>query len=313
MQKKWYYYRVYGLNIKSDIEIKEFVEINNHDSIQVTICYSEIPDRIINKFREGNVCDINDNDIWFNIENIAVYHVKDGNLINYNPYENVDFYYLKTFIECTCLGFIMLQRNKIAIHGGTSVINDQAIIITGEKGAGKSSLTTALREKGYKFISDDIAPIEFGDSIEVNPGFPYQKLCYDTAKKMEYNPDEFFSFMSDSEIKYLIPVFNDFQSKDTELASIFEIVKGNVDTVIIEEVKSSDKLANIIKNIYRGEFIGILGGMKPEYFKKCLNIAQKVKMYKIIRPYKGFTVDDQIRLIEEKVFTRGKNEIIYKC
>ena len=183
MQKKWYYYRVYGLNIKSDIEIKEFVEINNHDSIQVTICYSEIPDRIINKFREGNVCDINDNDIWFNIENIAVYHVKDGNLINYNPYENVDFYYLKTFIECTCLGFIMLQRNKIAIHGGTSVINDQAIIITGEKGAGKSSLTTALREKGYKFISDDIAPIEFGDSIEVNPGFPYQKLCYDTAKK----------------------------------------------------------------------------------------------------------------------------------
>ena len=70
----------------------------------------------------------------------------------------------------------MIQRDIVAIHGGTIVIDNKAIILTGNRGAGKSTLTTGLRLKGYPFISDDVAAIEIKDSIPmVKHGFPYQK------------------------------------------------------------------------------------------------------------------------------------------
>ena len=65
---------------------------------------------------------------------------------------------MKIYVMCSCLGFIMLQRNMVAIHGGGVIeMDNKAVIFTGDRGAGKSTLTTALRRKGYKFISDDVA------------------------------------------------------------------------------------------------------------------------------------------------------------
>lgn len=36
---------------------------------------------------------------------------------------------------------MLIQRNIVAIHGGSVLIDDKAIICTGDTGAGKSTLT----------------------------------------------------------------------------------------------------------------------------------------------------------------------------
>ena len=81
------------------------------------------------------------------------------------------------------------------------------------------------------------------------------------------------------------------------------ITVGDVEEVTIEELKGSEKINNIINNIYRGEYIKHLGGVNPEYFKKCLNIAKNINFYVVTRPKDQFTVDKQIALIEEKILT----------
>ena len=84
--------------------------------------------------------------------------------------ENANMQLMKIYIMCSCLGFIMLQRDMVAIHGGVIEMDNNAVIFTGDRGAGKSTLTTALREKGYKFISDDVAGIMFDKVPYVMPG-----------------------------------------------------------------------------------------------------------------------------------------------
>ena len=197
----------------------------------------------------------------------------------------------------------MLQRKMVAIHGGVIEMDNKAVIFTGDRGAGKSTLTTALRRKGYKFISDDVAGIKIDKVPYVMPGFPYQKLCESAMDKFGYDKERYTSFMSDKEVKYIVPAMDEFVNEKRELVSIVKLTVGDVDEVTIEELRGSEKLNNIIENIYRGEYIKHLGKMDPIYFKQCVDIAKNIRFFKITRPANQFTVDTQIDLIEGEIIS----------
>ena len=199
-------YYVYGLKIKSEIEIEEFVKLDNiADEDVVTISYSTMSDDIKEKIKEGIRINLSNNKIWFHINDIATYCVSNGNKVEVELCDNADMQLMKIYVMCSCLGFIMLQRKMVAIHGGVIEMDNKAVIFTGDRGAGKSTLTTALRRKGYKFISDDVAGIKIDKVPYVMPGFPYQKLCESAMNKFGYDKEAFTSFMSDKEVKYVVP------------------------------------------------------------------------------------------------------------
>lgn len=295
-------YYVYGLKIKSEIEIKEFVKLDYiNDEDVVAISYGRMSDEIKEGIREGKSIGLSDNKIWFHINDIATYCVSNGNKVEVELCDNADMKLMKIYVMCSCLGFIMLQKKMVAIHGGVIEIDNKAVIFTGDRGAGKSTLTTALREKGYKFISDDVAGIKIDKVPYVMPGFPYQKLCESAMDKFGYDKEKNTSFMSDKEVKYVVPALDEFVYEGRELVSIVKLTVGDVEEVTIEELRGSEKLNNIIENIYRGEYIKHLGKMDPIYFKQCVDIAKNINFYVVTRPKDKFTVDKQIELIEDKL------------
>lgn len=295
-------YYVYGLNIKSEIEIEEFVKLDYiADEDVVTISYSTMSDDIKEKIKEGVRINLSNNKIWFHINDIATYCVTDGNKIEVELCDNADMQLMKIYVMCSCLGFIMIQKKMVAIHGGVIEMDNKAVIFTGDRGAGKSTLTTALRERGYKFISDDVAGIKINKVPYVMPGFPYQKLCESAMDKFGYDKEMYTSFMSDKEVKYVVPALDEFIYEGRELVAIVKLTVGDVDEVTIEELRGSEKLNNIIENIYRGEYINDLGMMDPIYFKQCIDIAKNIRFFKITRPANKFTVDNQIELIEREL------------
>ncbi|MEG1295166.1 hypothetical protein [Niameybacter sp.] len=300
--QKDYKYRVYGLEIGSEIEIPEFIVDKSikESPNQVRICYGAMSEEIKTQIAEGRKSYMSSQDIWFYIDNIATYRITNGNLIEVEPCENCDTQLMKIFVMCSCLGFIMIQRNKVAIHGGTVVMGNKAVVITGNRGAGKSTLTTALRKKGYKFLADDVAATTLIDRPMVQCGFPYQKLCEDAMDALGYDKATCTSFEGDNKVKYIVPALEDFQEEDTPLTAICEIVASDVEAVEIEAIKGQEKLQYILKNLYRSEFLPSLG-VPTEYFKQCVQIAKSVAFYKVKRPREGFTVAEQIRCIEEIV------------
>ena len=137
-------YYVYGLNIKSEVKIEEFENlplISEKDIVRIT--YSQMDDYIKNRIEEGKKIELLKNKIWFHIDNIATYCITNGNNIEIEVCENADMQLMKVYVMCSCLGFIMLQRDMVAIHGGVIEMDNKAVIFTGDRGAGKSTLTTA--------------------------------------------------------------------------------------------------------------------------------------------------------------------------
>lgn len=297
-------YYVYGLNIRSEIEIDEFHKIDMilEDKV-VNIKNGVMPKEIKDDILKGSKIKFSRNRIWFYIPNIATYCIINGSEIIVEVAEGADMKLMKIYVMCSCLGFIMLQRKMVAIHGGVIEMDNKAVIFTGDRGAGKSTLTTALRERGYKFISDDVAGIKIDKVPYVMPGFPYQKLCESAMNNFGYDKESFTSFMSDKEVKYIVPAKDEFVYEPKELTAIVKLTVGDVDEVTIEELRGCEKLNNIIQNIYRGEYIKHLGKMDSVYFKQCIDIAKNIRFFKVTRPANQFTVDTQINLIEREIIS----------
>lgn len=309
---KTYSYKVYGLQIESEVEIDEFISCyHSHSTSTVKICYGTMPESIKSIMEEGILSSFSARgNVWFHIKGVGTYNIKNGDVITVEPCENADKQLLNVYLMCSCLGFIMIQRDKVAIHGGTVVINNKAVIITGDRGAGKSTLSTAFRQMGYNFLADDVAATIIDEIPMVNPGFPYQKLCEDAIDMLGYNKNMLKSFPCDDKIKYMVPARESFEEKDIELYAIYEITVGNVNDVQIEEIRGGEKMSKLMKNIYRGEFLNRLGGFTPKYFKQCLDIAKHIKFYKIIRPVNQFTVKRQIELIKNEIV---KDKVLELC
>lgn len=293
-----FYYRVYGLNIESEIEIKEFIEDEYKKSV-VKILLGTMPNDVKQLMNNGRISDYSKGEIWFYVDGVASYYITGGDTIIVEPCENTDKTLLRVYLMCSCLGFIMLQKEKVAIHGGVINIYGNAVIFTGDRGTGKSTLTTALRNKGYHFISDDVAATYFDKVPYVYPGFPYQKLCGDAMDTLGYEREGLSTIIGEGKVKYIVPAFDSFYDRPAPLTSIVKLTVGDVDKVTIEVVKGHEKLNLIMKNVYRQEFLGVMGGMSSVFIKKCIDIAKHITCYKVTRPKEGFTVNEQINIIED--------------
>ena len=303
LEQKIYFYRVYGLYIESNYQIEEFIQVKKEENAnKVLIRNNGVSKQIKESIAQGKNFGFSKEEVWFNISEIAIYQVSNGNTINFEIYSNADKDLIKVYLMCSCLGFIMIQRKRIAIHGGCIVSNNKAVIITGERGAGKSTLTTAMRIKGYKFLADDVSALSnYDNTIMVEWGFPYQKLCISAMNNFKYEQDKYISIMGDNEMKYMIPVYDNFIRERVQLGAIFQLTCEDIDHVRIEEIKGMKKLKSLISSIYRGEFLQYTMGISSDYLKKCISIAQDIKFYKITRPKYGFSVDNQVKLIEDKL------------
>lgn len=307
--KMKYYYKVYGLNIESEIKIQELVILNDEDkaNIDVTIYIDKMPESI-NIAKEQEILEgFRKKEMWFYIKDIATYYIKNGQEIVVEPYRDIDDHYIKTYILGSAFGLLLIQRNIVAIHGGTVVIDDKAIICTGDTGAGKSTLTSALRLNGAKLLADDVSTIDIKDEIMVYPAYPQQKLCGDAVRKLGYDTGDFIR-IDEGRDKYAIPSKTEFISEPVKLSAIFEVMVGDLEKVEIRELKGSEKMSTIMKNIYRG-YVNEIAGLDREYFKDFLKITKEINLYRIIRPKDKFTVNEQIKLIEGIVKER---ENIYK-
>lgn len=298
---KKFSYLVYGLKVLSEIECPELVAFDRlrEDEYDVLIELNKVSSEIHEKILDGRRSDYTNESMWFHIKDVATYWMRDGSSILIELCDGANISMAKQYLLGSCLGMVMLQRNMIAIHGGTIVFNHQGVIFTGDRGSGKSTITSALRLKGYPFVADDVSSIEAGTPHYIHPGFPQQKLCTDTMHQLGYKLDDYKTLMGDTQIKYLIPAHESFVYDKVPLQGIVELkVNDAIDEIQVEVLKGQEKFMTIYNNIYRIE-MKRFAGVNPEYFKKCVEIVKDIPVYRINRPKGVMTVDAQIKWLEE--------------
>lgn len=297
-----YFYSVYGLIVRSEVELNELIEINRdhisdiNNKIDVNIKYDDVPMYIVEEINNKCGCSYGFNESWFYIPDVAIYRISNGKDI-YIQHMGGEKQEIKTFLLGGAFICLLFQRKIIGIHGGSIMVNDGGIIVTGKCGAGKSTLTSAFRKSGYKYLADDLSVIGINSygKLEVKTAYPQQKLCRDAALKLGYNINKLVRINEEKD-KFAVPARNDFIDSPKELKAIFEIKADNsAKNIKIEQIKGIKKLNSIIENIYQSDIAKCYG--IDSFMDILLKISKNIPYYKLTRPKDLFTVNEQINLI----------------
>jgi hypothetical protein len=81
------------------------------------------------------------------------------------------------------MGYILRRRGVTYLHASAVAVQNRAIALLGQGGAGKSVLAAALVSGGYPLISDDLVALEArGEAFLAQPGYPRIHLWPDAVQ-----------------------------------------------------------------------------------------------------------------------------------
>ncbi|MBE5963137.1 MAG: hypothetical protein E7256_17455 [Lachnospiraceae bacterium] len=299
MYTKYYYY-IYGLVLESDIKFASMKEIENHQYSDVSIEIGIMPQKVKESIASGQEYVIRKDEVWFYIPDSGSYYIENGERILVEKKQQSDQNLVECFILGACLAHLLLQRQEVPIHGGANVVDNKALIIMGECGAGKSTLTTALRLDGFPVIADDISTVHIvNETAMVMPAAPRQKLCRDTAIRFGLDLHN-LDYISEGKDKFAVDLKQDFCTVEKEAGVIIEICLSDQEEASISEIIGIDKVYTILNNIQRKVYFDAVG-VNPVIMKKVVKIASTVRMYRILRPKGKETLNEIKELLLDKV------------
>lgn len=293
-------YRAFGLNLTSDIDLLELLEVkgieSNTDLKIIKKNVKDYPEQLINN---KNSFFINENFICFQIKSVGIFMVEKGCQISFWPLEEADEDLIRLYLLGSCMGAILLQRKILPLHGSAVEVNGKAYAIVGDSGAGKSTLASALMKMGCKLITDDVIPVTLNsDNIPiVTPAYPHQKLWLESLNAFGMNSANYKSIFN-RETKYSIPVNNQFVHNPLPLSGVIELNKYDGSEVILKPLNKLSCLQTLYNHTYRNFYISQMG-LTEWHFKTTAALAEKINIFQLNRPADLFTANDLARKIVE--------------
>ncbi|NBB22952.1 hypothetical protein GVN20_26585 [Runella sp. CRIBMP] len=243
-----------------------------------------------------SVC-LNQHEFLLDLDGIACFYACNGNYIELMPYPNVTQNALELYLNGSVYGAILHQRKNLPMHGSCFSFQEVGVMICGESGVGKSSLTASFCLNGADFLTDDITP------IFIKEGKPFIwaisdriKLWSDSLQQLNQNEEELVRIVPERE-KFYFPMESD-KGEEVALDHVFVLQIYDKSTVKIQELKGVEKFTALRNEIYRKEFLQGMPESEAVYLTQLIAISQTVKITKVYRP--ADISIEQLRLELEK-------------
>ncbi|MBF0547619.1 MAG: hypothetical protein HQM08_24480 [Candidatus Riflebacteria bacterium] len=294
-----FHFTAFGINISSDIFLPELEK--SLGPPDVTILLGKTPTNIPNAIENQEHYQLSSDHFLFKISKLGHFYAAEGKQVIVEPFSDADPGMIRLFLLGTVFGALLFQRSVLPIHGSSVEIKGQAIIFTGFKGVGKSTLMSVLCERGNYFLSDDLSVVtaDKDDLPWVQPGYPQKKLWKDSADKIGVNVSGLQPMLSGEE-KYAINENSRFFRKPVRLSGICEIrAEKRLKTEILS-LSGLEKIAVLLRHTYRKTLLKGLG-LKEVNFRLCSALATRIPVFRLLRPEGKFTALEQAELVENSL------------
>lgn len=300
-----WYYQIFGLTVASDYELEEAYPIEPTDQVEVTIVQEDMADEYKNptemeiKKGFGHIRHIEKDWTCVRYVKNGTFIMSNGNKIAYYLFEGYDKVYVNQLMLCYCMTVIALQRKRLIIHGSGIYYKGKTLIISGNSGAGKSSLASEIMGRNHLQMADDQVVIDIEDNRAVAyPAFPIRKLCADTVEKLNVPKERLIPMPDLEQEKYGLILKDEYYNQKAELGGMVILQVGEVSEPEIKEITGSEKLKYITGNFFRKEAYEV-NGFPPELFMKTVTVANQMPVFVITRPEGKMTVKEQADLVEK--------------
>lgn len=276
------YYQVFGLIIKSEIELPE-LNTTNSDDFDVSIKLGKVVDHLPDPVKSGILYETAIDDFIFRIKTIAKYRVQDGSRIVVQPEKKASPEEVRLFLYGSTFGALLHQRGILPLHGSAINTENGAIINIGFSSSGKSTLAASFSALGYEIIADDIAALTRNpnNGFVVYPGIPYLRLWKDVLSDLNL-PNTLTKVRKQLE-KYQIPFTQVSQNEYYPISKIVLIEPHNKKEFSIEQIMGIEKFEILKAHTYRSNYVDGLG-LSQIHFNNITTLAQNSSVFKVTRP-----------------------------
>lgn len=206
--------------------------------------------------------------------------------------------YLRSYILGWGLSMLAHQRLEPAIHCSAVCNGKGAVLLCGESGSGKSTMTTSLLEQGCTLMADDMALVEYRgeQGAWVKPAFPYQKLCRDAAMRSGYSMEDMI-YIDEDKDKFLVPCKEQFEEEPRRIGAMILLRRTDGEAVQVRLLHGMDVFYAFANNLFLRHLLKEKK-YEPAIGQKCLEIASCVPVYVIGRPWGRDTLEE----VREELF-----------
>ncbi len=297
-----YLYQIYGLGVESDYLLKVAdspAHIEKKDVvIKEGISNSEYrKDRILDILEERFLVNVTAEGIYLQVAHQGTFLMEEGQTIRYYLKPECNPEYVEQIILCFCLGVILVQKNRVVLHGSGIVIQNKVFVFSGKSGAGKSTLSTALINSGFQYIADDAVAIECSEEVKACSGYPQRKLSFDTLRCFDMKPEDYPLVPDTEDVKYSIKQLDQYYKETLTLGGLVVITPSEEEDVKLIPILGSDKIKLVMDNLYKKEIYNLLGFNK-DIFNQCVKIAKFIDVYVLTRPVNQLTIKEQMDALD---------------
>ena len=253
--------------------------------------------------RSGNGWQANDTGCAFQTEGVGEFHVCNGNSVTYAPVPGADPEWVRLYLNSQVLVALLHQRKIINFHASSFVYEGLGVMVLGETGAGKSSLTLAFALRNGGFLTDDITPVIFRESVPcIMPLNRKVKIRKDTAEKLGINS----SLLSDAESGtgklYFRPETAHVAAHPLHL--IIRIAADKTKRIEFSKPPSAERFSLLRSEICSWEILAGMPETEKAYLDQLVRIVEKTAFIRADRPPET-ELNDFYEAVREEIMDHG--------
>ncbi|HWR12085.1 MAG TPA: hypothetical protein VN445_09690 [Rectinemataceae bacterium] len=299
-----YTYRAYDLIFSSELPIPELEVVEALPEVEIIL--GLVPISLPAPLGKGAHFQATPGEFLLRIDDVAGFHVVGGARITIEPFSHPDDPEIRLFLLGSVFCALLQQRGYLALHGSAIELCGRGLLFTGRRGAGKSTIAAAFHDKGCRVLTDDVCAVRLGEDGRpyIVPGFPGLKLWRDSAEKLGRSMDGLAPVKRDME-KYRVGADARYSGETAVLNKVYVLGSHDAATVEITRQEGAAKLDALIKNTYRRRYVEGQG-MRAVHFRQCAAVADRVNVFKVLRPAAGFRLSELVAAIEENSKDNGR-------
>jgi len=275
-------YSLFGLKVRSELELPELFAAEHASSPDVTIAIGKVP----GSKREAGLHAF-DGSLTLVIPDVATFRVQDGAFITVEPLSGVPERNIRLYLLGSAFGAVLHQRGLLPLHANAIEIDSRAVAFMGHSGAGKSTLAAWFHDRGHRIIADDVCVVQVnGDGRpRAAPGLPRLRLWLEVLEATGRTSDHYHrSYVGDEQFeKFDVPVSPEVSvDEHLEFAAIYVLEEG--DRFAIEPLTGVEAADAVFANTYRGSYVAAAEG-QLEHWKACMRLVREVPILRLQRPW----------------------------
>lgn len=302
IKKGFFSYYCWGLNIISELECPEL--LGGTGSADVSVVMSSTPESLPDAEFRGVRYEMTQNKFLLRVDNVARYHVTNGDRIVVEPFPDAEPQAVRLFLLGSAFGALLQQRDLVPIHASVMEMGGRAVMFCGPSAMGKSTLAMTLYNRGYRMLADDVCVIKLDEAgfPLVIPGYPQFKLWADALNVLNAGAPATPTNARPGLEKYMLDARARFCSTVLPLKTIYFIGRTNSSSFELKPIRGKDKFIALFNNTYRIQFLEKLID-KSFHHRLCTAIAKSVNMVRLIRPDEPFQPDKLADLVEKDMLS----------